>query len=272
MGGHNLKDATGRYQRLTVTSRAEDRVYSSGKRTAMWNCVCDCGQPVVVSGGDLRRGHSTQCAACSRSARRKNLLGKIVGTFRIVRTVSGHWECECTTCRSTCLRKNPTPSSVCSICRSQSLARVRAEKKRLRAEDVSRRTVTRSGVCVVCGSEFEYTMVEGGNLKVHCSERCKRRRKRARTRQRTRARRAGVVIGTVDSYAVFERDNWVCQFCGVEAPRHLRGTRHSLAPELDHTVPLARGGPHSLENTRCIHRVCNDAKHVCVDRTTSPPC
>lgn len=52
-----FKDLTGqRFGRLTVISRAENR----NKRT-MWNCMCDCGNSVVVSGKDMRNGKTKSC-------------------------------------------------------------------------------------------------------------------------------------------------------------------------------------------------------------------
>ncbi len=54
---HNFIDLTGmRFGRLVVVSRAENR----NKRT-MWNCVCDCGNKVVVGGKDMRDGKTKSC-------------------------------------------------------------------------------------------------------------------------------------------------------------------------------------------------------------------
>lgn len=63
-----------------------------------------------------------------------------------------------------------------------------------------------------------------------------------------------------DPYSVFDRDGWVCQLCGCDTPRSHRGTLQGNAPELDHIVPLARGGVHSQANTQCACRACNGAK------------
>lgn len=58
-------DLTGQtFGRLTVVSRAE----SSGKE-ARWNCRCLCGTPVVVFGGNLRRGATRSCG-CFNAERR----------------------------------------------------------------------------------------------------------------------------------------------------------------------------------------------------------
>jgi 5-methylcytosine-specific restriction endonuclease McrA len=59
---------------------------------------------------------------------------------------------------------------------------------------------------------------------------------------------------------VFARDGWLCHICGGRTDKARRGTYHPNAPELDHIVPLAKGGAHSYANTACAHRKCNAAK------------
>ena len=83
---------------------------------------------------------------------------------------------------------------------------------------------------------------------------------------RLRAKQNGVTrVEPVDAYIVLERDGWICQCCGVEAPRHLRGTNHPLAPEIDHVLPLDMDGPHTEENCQCVHRKCNKEKREKVE-------
>jgi len=56
-----FNDITGfKFNRLTVLSRAEN--LSTGvKPVTRWNCVCDCGEPVVVHGSKIRSGHTKSC-------------------------------------------------------------------------------------------------------------------------------------------------------------------------------------------------------------------
>ncbi len=63
-----------------------------------------------------------------------------------------------------------------------------------------------------------------------------------------------------DPVAVLFRDGWKCHLCGRATPQRLRGTYDDRAPELDHIVPLARGGAHTMANTACACRKCNIAK------------
>ncbi|QDP57374.1 MAG: putative HNH endonuclease [Prokaryotic dsDNA virus sp.] len=48
--------------------------------------------------------------------------------------------------------------------------------------------------------------------------------------------------------------------CGCKTPEAKRGTYAANAPELDHIIPLAKGGAHSKANTACSCRRCNIAK------------
>lgn len=73
-------------------------------------------------------------------------------------------------------------------------------------------------------------------------------------------KRRGAVVENVNPIEVFERDGWRCQLCGVRTPRKLRGTYNDKAPELDHILPISKGGEHSYVNTQCACRKCNGLK------------
>jgi 5-methylcytosine-specific restriction endonuclease McrA len=63
-----------------------------------------------------------------------------------------------------------------------------------------------------------------------------------------------------DPLLVLRRDNWRCYLCGIETPQELRGTTEPNAPEIDHVIPISRGGEHSEGNARCSCRKCNNQK------------
>lgn len=77
-----------------------------------------------------------------------------------------------------------------------------------------------------------------------------------------RARARGNRCEQIDIMAVFNRDGWVCQVCGKPTPRNKRGTMAHNAPELDHRVPIARGGGHTYDNVQCCCYACNRKKHA----------
>ena len=94
-----------------------------------------------------------------------------------------------------------------------------------------------------------------------CSEACSRAKNRRDIHARDRARRRNYADSErVDWLKVFERDGWLCHLCGRKTLKAKRGTYHDRAPELDHIVPIAKGGHHTNANTACACRKCNRAK------------
>ena len=77
---------------------------------------------------------------------------------------------------------------------------------------------------------------------------------------RRRARRFGAYYETVKALTIFERDKWTCQICKIKTPKSHRGKKLATSPELDHIIPLARGGPHTHDNLQCLCRKCNGSK------------
>lgn len=110
----------------------------------------------------------------------------------------------------------------------------------------------------------------------HCSESC-RTQHREKTREayraseayrktsraaksRRRARMRTTQAESIDPFDVFDRDKWRCHLCGVKTVKALRGTAEPLAPELEHIIPLSKGGTHTWGNVACSCRKCNHAK------------
>lgn len=120
----------------------------------------------------------------------------------------------------------------------------------------------RAGVCLWCKDEFPRV---GDRSRFCCDEhrdlatKARERPRKALEKASARARN-GLSKTAFDPRVVFERDGWRCQCCQCDTPSRLRGTLHDDAPELDHIVPLARGGSHTLENTQTLCRVCNILK------------
>jgi 5-methylcytosine-specific restriction endonuclease McrA len=71
-----------------------------------------------------------------------------------------------------------------------------------------------------------------------------------KNRENSRRRQTGKTASRVAYAAVLQRDGMVCHICGGDIP--------SLADlHFDHVIPLAKGGPHSAENIRPAHALCN---------------
>ncbi len=109
-----------------------------------------------------------------------------------------------------------------------------------------------------------------GTYSRHCSESCQQtwdrdarkaeRKRRGSTNNRKRARKFGGIVETFNPIEVLTRDRWRCQLCGVKTPKAKRGSIEDNAPELDHIVPLSKGGGHTRANTQCLCRRCNGLK------------
>ena len=138
----------------------------------------------------------------------------------------------------------------CEDCRSANMAH--------------RRHVARSRIhgCVVCGAAYV------GVSWVYCSEICRKKKEkqqrridRARRAARMSARKRGWIIDAepIDPLAVFDNCLWLCGICG-ERVDHKQRMPHPLGAEMDHVVPLSKGGQHVRKNVQLTHSVCNNAK------------
>ena len=66
-------------------------------------------------------------------------------------------------------------------------------------------------------------------------------------------------VEDIDSIAVFNRDNWICQRCGIECPRDTKWPAKNFAT-LDHIVAITKGGLHSYDNVQTLCLSCNSSK------------
>lgn len=62
-----------------------------------------------------------------------------------------------------------------------------------------------------------------------------------------------------DRCDVFDRDEYVCHICR-QPTDPATAVPHPRAPTVDHVVPLARGGHHTLGNCKTAHFMCNSLK------------
>lgn len=110
-------------------------------------------------------------------------------------------------------------------------------------------------LCASCRS-VNYQISRNDYKKTEKYKSLKRKHKSVR-----RARiRGGKQLESFDPFEIFDRDNWHCKACGVQTPKNKRGSFDDDAPELDHVVPLSKGGVHTRGNTQCLCRKCNGSK------------
>lgn len=259
--------------------------YNRKARNTVVDRVCNnCGAGFVDNKLDRRRTCSEKCRKAVQTAAARNHLGS--------RPLNTHTCRVCSvTYQTTAIRSNSCSKkcklqawyaskggySYKSAAHEARLAEARskrsaidAEKRALREIEVSAakaavvariywnaelRELWSWDVCVVCGQGCRKSKRHGT-----CSDECAASRKRAARHAERVARRAilkAARVDTVDPFKVFDRDDWTCYLCGGQTPRSLRGTYEDAAPEVEHVVPITRGGKDAYDNVRCACRKCN---------------
>lgn len=117
--------------------------------------------------------------------------------------------------------------------------------------------------CTECGTTFTRKVTVGSRPTI-CSAECRKESKKRHKRKAKAGRRKYIKdhpsTQSIDPYEVFERDGWICVACGCDTPKSLRGSYDDNAPELDHVIPISRGGMHIMSNLQCLCRLCNQLK------------
>ena len=99
---YTLKDLTGkRFGRLLVIERTKTPEHIKGNRV-YWLCRCNCGNEKIISGLNLRNGHTLSCGCYKKEKARataENLIGKRFGKVVVIKrdkTREGvYWICKC---------------------------------------------------------------------------------------------------------------------------------------------------------------------------------
>lgn len=120
--------------------------------------------------------------------------------------------------------------------------------------------------CTICS--VAWCAIRGFGKRSTCSDACSAElaaQIKCRGRRKDKAKRKALSRGisdaiAIDPFVIFERDRWHCQGCGCWTPKDLRGTYHHNAPELDHKLPIAKGGKHVERNLQLLCRTCNRLK------------
>ncbi len=222
---------------------------------------------------------------CKQQLYRRN-AGKLpIDEYNLNRRQAAHWF-ECEWCGKDSHRRlsgtTSSPNRFCSMqCRVDNAAQLRRalEAEAQKASLVRRlcsivRRVAKSiarqeqedkkvfSPCLVCGKPCGY---EFGRGRLYCSRECANRSpvmKLARkiSKATRSARKHSVAYERFNPEDVLARDGWRCQICGVSTPQSRRGMRYKNSPELDHVVPISKGGEHTRANTQCTCRQCNSDK------------
>jgi 5-methylcytosine-specific restriction endonuclease McrA len=84
---------------------------------------------------------------------------------------------------------------------------------------------------------------------------------RLKAKHKYRAKRRNATVEDFLSKEIFERDGYICQLCSCKTRPNFKNSNHPLYPNLDHIIPLSKGGDHSKLNTQCLCRQCNIEKN-----------
>lgn len=109
--------------------------------------------------------------------------------------------------------------------------------------------------CKNCGTSFVAV-----SSRIYCSNKCSKQVASRIGKSQRRARIKLVDCERFDPRDVLELYDYKCYLCGVDTPKILRGSYNDNAPELDHIIALANGGSHTVMNTACACRKCNQMK------------
>lgn len=227
------KDITGqRFGRLVAIEPVDVRV----SRSVAWRFACDCGEEKVTTRTAVAYDGIKSCG-CLRSERSRERVPKMAAARLFKKP--------CAACSAEYLGQRRTV--LCKQCR------VIDRCQKISAAAREAREAVGVIACAACQREFAPRNARAR----YCCADCKNRVEWAKRN----ALRKGLTyidgVNPVDPYVLLSRDKWRCQECGIKTPRRLRGSHDPRAPEVDHIIPLSKGGEHSYRNTQCLCRACN---------------
>lgn len=234
----------------SATGRSREDIHAELRATRQRTCQ-HCGKDYIKKKGAGNPEGGKYCSRECAWAASKGIGKKIWGEYCEIEeskyTAIEHREC------IVCDRIHYGRVSTLAICSNECVI--------IRTEEI-RRDKQKKAVHECPGCGVRYCRINGSRIRfcVSCAdERHKMQRAKQRKTQNhaRRARKNGVNSDNFDPLLVLDRDGWQCQGCGCDTPKALRGTSHDDAPELDHVVPLAKGGEHTMNNTQCLCRTCN---------------
>lgn len=112
--------------------------------------------------------------------------------------------------------------------------------------------------CEYCEMKFQAWRT----TRKYCSKRCDfyAHPDRWARSHKARAERYGVEYeGDIDRLEILDRDNWVCHICSRPIGQSYVWPDGRMG-SMDHVVPVSKGGPHTSDNLKAAHLICNIQK------------
>jgi endogenous inhibitor of DNA gyrase (YacG/DUF329 family) len=120
--------------------------------------------------------------------------------------------------------------------------------------------------CPNCGIEFNYKPSEN---KKFCSKNCYNEYAVVENHWKWKSnrdeiiRRDGKEFSYLQKKFIKERDEMICQLCGIET--FMNGNKYDNSCHIDHKLPISRGGENDTSNGRVLCKKCNQNKHDKID-------
>lgn len=234
--------------------------FSSQQSTAAYCSKACQSKGVSAKIAQLWASKAPACIHCGAPVLRKKRSGRQIAAgyrqrtcSRRCRSIVNGLEAQARRVSHQCAQENKRAAD--ASVRAAARAQADATRSAVRACILSARVCRECGVSIATrGPQARYCTV--------CGPLVNRRINHARRRV---ARKTGEAV---DPIKVFERDGWKCHLCLRMTLPGQRGSYHPRAPELDHIVPLAKGGSHTYANAACSCRKCNRLKR---DRVAGQP-
>lgn len=110
--------------------------------------------------------------------------------------------------------------------------------------------------CINCNALFK----SPGKRCKQCSDLNKKLNEKIandKTKARRRARME-IKADRINAYSIFKKDEWTCRICNKNVQKV--NIYANDAAELDHIIPISKGGTHTLDNVQTLCRECNQFK------------
>lgn len=221
-------------------TKAQYRAAIQARRTHV--CL-GCNKEYVSKRRHSTEGHkycSRECAFATRASNAKPIYSPV--RFNT-----------CIVCSSKWVTRRKTVSWCSDRC-----GREVANRKSKKHARVKHQATIKKRQCKECLIPF--VPVYGNKNRLYCSDICGARHARRNGKAARKARCKDIETELFDVVDIFKRDKWRCKSCGIKTPWAHRGTIKPTAPQLDHIIPISKGGKHIKTNVQLMCRSCNGSK------------
>ena len=111
--------------------------------------------------------------------------------------------------------------------------------------------------CIECGVHFSTTNKIKKYCSIHCGNKFNYRKKEIHRRKKIIEN--GNVDWDISIERLMKRDKNLCYLCGDKVNINL-DYNDDYYPNIEHVIPVSKGGTHTWDNVKLAHRICNMEK------------